>query len=115
MIVLTSIYVHCIIPPANNIKWGDILNQLLQQLYLGQLCPYEDSRPTDRDYRQQRHRAVELESEFSSLLSPEQQKHLERLMLEWDAVNDREQSNAFAAGFHLALRLTASAFLEDPA
>ena len=36
-------------------------------------------------------------------------------MLDWDAVNDLEQSNAFAAGFHLALRLTASAFLEDPA
>ena len=42
-------------------------------------------------------------------------KKWKRLMLEWDAVNDREQSNAFAAGFHLALRLTASAFLEDPA
>ncbi|WP_040197402.1 DUF6809 family protein [Candidatus Soleaferrea massiliensis] len=92
------------------------MQNILHELYYGNIFPCENRQPESNEYQRDCKTALNLEEAFLSNLNEKQKEAYHQLTISWLDVSSLESAQAFADGFKLAVRVMAEVFLcHDPA
>ncbi len=87
---------------------------VLKKLYYGQIVPWEQIIPSDKNYQETKQKLDELLMELEKEAKPEIWEKLERFRdLSWELEN-MEVIETFCAGFRLGAQITQEAFTKEP-
>ncbi len=92
-------------------KRGEDKMSVLQQLYMGNLCPVEEAVPHDTEYRYLSNKIGEEREYFEGILSSEDRERFEKWNTMVFRYEDISEYANFAQGFRLGAMLTSEIFI----
>ncbi len=87
---------------------------VLKKLYYGQIVPWEQIVPSDKNYEEIKQKLDELLKELEKEAEPEILEKLERFRDLSGEMENMELIETFCAGFRLGARIMQEVFTEEP-